>query len=426
MPNNVELKLPDWRSDELSYDEILEKYPTVSPFVILKADILRRGFILTEIAKEHFDDSVYINAINNSEKDFGAVITSESKAPVGLILRDGTAIGCSTNQNEGIRDPYVIDYDNGKFVITDLGKTVEDVDFWRKPDYYGKYTSKGNLMESVLTARPRRLDVFSANKYCNFWGRGEGCKFCSLGPAARFYRNNPEAALADPDEIEEAVVEALKQKGRFTTICTTAGSITSGDKLFDDEVKMYSEIYSRIRRHFKGDELRFQYVASAFDKEQLIRLKEATGNIAFTTNLEVPTAELFEWICPGKAKDVGFEGWKQRLYDAVEVLGKGNVNTQIVAGADLVQPNGFKTEDESVDAILKLTEELAQHDVGVVANVWGVVSTIIFKNFYPPSLEYYTKVFSGINDIQQKYDILTYFDDYKRCGTHPSSDLLRD
>ena len=75
---------------------------------------------------------------------------------------------------------------------------------------------------------------------------------------------------------------------------------------------------------------------------------------------------------------------------------------------------------------MKLTEELAQHDVGVVANVWGVVSTIIFKNFYPPSLEYYTKVFSGINDIQQKYGILTYFDDYKRCGTHPSSDLLRD
>lgn len=420
-----ELKLPNWRNEELSYKEVVEKYPTVSPLVILKADLLRRGYILTEKAQEAFDDKVYINAGGTTQNEFGADRKTGEVSPRGLVLRDGAAIGASTANNFGIRDPYVIDYFDGKYWITDLGEVVEEVDFWRKPDYYGKLSSKGNPFESVLTARPRRLDVFSANKYCHFWGGGQGCKFCSLGPDARFYRDNPLAARVDPEEVEEAVVEALKQKGRYSMICTTAGSICTGEQVFDEEVELYSDIYSRIRRHLKGDDLKFQYVASAFSKEQLEKLKKATGNIAYTTNLEVPTKELFEWICPGKAKTIGWEGWKQRLYDAVEVLGKGNVNSQLVAGADLVQPNGFKTEDESVDAILAITEELAKHDVGVVANVWGVVPTIIFKNFYPPTLEYYTRVFKGINDIQQAYGIHTYFDDYLRCGTHPSSDLLR-
>lgn len=413
-----ELKLSDWRKKELSYDEVVKKYPRVSPFVILKTDLLIRGYVLTDEAAKHFDKNAYIVSPAPDK-------TGQNFSPKGLILRDGSAVGTGTARNFGIRDSYVIDYFDGKFWIMDDGKIVEETDFWRKPDFYGKLTSKGNPMESVLTARPRRLDIFNANKYCDFWGGGEGCKFCSIGPDSRFYRNNRKAALADPNEIEEAVVEAFKQKGRYTTFCTTAGSILAGEEMFDEEVDLYAEIYSRIRSHFKGDELRFQFCTSALTKKQLKRLKRETGHIAYTTNLEVPTKELFDWICPGKSRTVGFEEWKQRLYDAVEVYGKGNVNTQLVAGADLVQPNGFKTEDESIKAILEVTEELARHDVGLVANVWGVAPTIIFRNFYPPSLEYYVRVFQGINDIEEAYDIKMYFDDYTRCGTHPSSDLQR-
>ena len=419
----MELKLPNWRNEEASLDEVISRYPTLSPIIILKVDVLRRGYALNEKAKNAFKELSGNYQVIKHEDHFNRGTYIEG--PRGLVFRDGASIINPPDDNIGVRDPYIIDYADGKFWLTDEEKRVEEIDFWRKADYFGKLTSKGTPMEQILEARPHRLSVFSANKYCYFWGGGEGCKFCSIGPNSKYYRKNPKAALADPEEIEEAVVEAFRQKGRFTTICTTAGSILSGEELFDDEVQMYIDIYSRLRRHFSSEKLRFQYVASAFSKKQVERLQKETGNIAYTTNLEVPTKELFDWICPGKARVVGFEGWKQRLYNAVDVFGKGNVNSQLVAGADLVQPNGFRTEAESVAAILALTEELAKHGVGVVTNVWGVVPTIIFKNFYPPSLDYYAQVIKGVNEIQQAYDINMYFDDYKRCGTHPSSDLLR-
>lgn len=419
----MKLRLPDWREKETSLQEVIEKYPTVSPIIILKVDVIRRGYAFTDVAHQEFLRNKDVYQILKQEDPLHRGV--EIEGPNGLLFRDGTSIIFAGSNNIGIRDPYVIDFHDGKFWLTDEGKTVEEIDFWRKADYYGKFTSKGTPMEDLVEARPHRLSIFGANNYCYFWGEGEGCRFCQYGPKARFYRENPKAALGDPDEIEEVIVEALKERGRFNMICTTAGSILAGDKLFDEEVQMYIDIYSRIKKHFSSEEMKFQYVASGFDKEQLIRLKKYTGNIAYTTNLEVPTKELFDWICPGKARVVGFEGWKQRLYDAVDIFGKGNVNSQIVAGADLVQPNGFKTESESVAAILALTEELAKHGVGVVTNVWGVVPTIIFKNFYPPTLDYYVQVIKGVNEIAQAYDINMYFDDYKRCGTHPSSDLLR-
>lgn len=45
----------------------------------------------------------------------------------------------------------------------------------------------------------------------------------------------------------------------------------------------------------------------------------------YTTDIEVFDKEKFEWICPEKAKMLGYDEWKRRLTAAVDVFGKGNV-----------------------------------------------------------------------------------------------------
>ena len=48
-----------WREKELSIKEVIEKYPEVSPFVIIKTDAQRRGVTYTQKALERVDENVH-------------------------------------------------------------------------------------------------------------------------------------------------------------------------------------------------------------------------------------------------------------------------------------------------------------------------------------------------------------------------------
>lgn len=412
------LKLENWRKEEAGLEEVIEKYPDVSRFVILKTDVHLRGYVLSEKAFKKLDPSIY-------QTEARGVFGDKLNVPHGLILRDGTIIVGGYEYNLGIRDPYLIDVVDGRLVLTDQGKVLEEVEYWRKPDFFDKTTTKGTPMFEILGCRPQRLNM-NLNRHCHFWDTpGEGCKYCSIGAVAADDRRNNRSPLLDLDEIYETVKEALKQEGRFTSICATMGSILSGKELFDDEVDLYIRVMQKIQPLFTTKKIRIQLVATAYSKEQLERIRDHTGIFNYTSDLEVLNKELFEWICPGKARNVGYEGWKQRIYDAVDVFGKGQVNAGIIGGLELARPNGFKTEDEALASTLAEAEELAKHGVSTVNTVWTVGSNTMFAKQVPPSLEYYVRLAKGLNDIREAYDIPVYFDDYRRCGNHPGSDLAR-
>ena len=162
------LKLPNWRLEEPSFKEVAEKYPDVSPFVILKTDMSRRGYALTERARAVLNNGNYLTVRQEDALNPGTFADS----PRGIIFRDATSITVGPDVNIGIRDPYVIDEIDGQLYITDNGEIIEAVDFWRKPDFYDKVTSKGTPMSGIIGARPHRLDIINPNKYCHFWGAG--------------------------------------------------------------------------------------------------------------------------------------------------------------------------------------------------------------------------------------------------------------
>lgn len=415
------IRLKNWREEEASLEEVIAKYPDVSPLVILKTDVQRRGYLLSDEARKALDPAIHLTTAKGIFED------RAEDVPSGLILRDGTTIvsGYAEETNWNIRDPYLVDVKEGKLVLTDEGRIYEEVEYWRKPDYYDKVTSKGTPMWQVLSCRPQRITL-NVNRHCHFWDEaGGGCKYCAIGAVAAEDRRKHISPLSDDEDIVESVAEALKQEGRFTTFCSTAGSILSGEELFDDEVDLYMKVYQNLAPLFETKHIHAQLVASAYSKKQLERIRDNTGIFTYTSDLEVLNKELFEWICPGKAKYVGYEEWKRRLYDAVEVFGKGNVNTGIVGGVELAQPKGFKSEAEALEATLAEAEELGKHGVSVINCVWSVGDNTIFRNQVPPSLDYYVQLAKGLNDIREAHNIDVYFDDYRRCGNHPGSDLAR-
>lgn len=403
--------------NETTYFEACVKYPDVSPFVILKIDMQRRGFIMSQQAMHKINSQRY----QTKERTFSREL--QENYPVSFMLRDGTSVitrPCFNGSNE--LEPYVIDFRGKKFIVSMSGIEIDEIYLWEKPDFYEKYTSKGTPMWHIANARPQRLDI-NPFQYCDFWNYGKECRFCEI--VSTYNKVGEKPMFLDMMDIEETVAEALKEKGRYASVFLTGGCRVSGVRPFDDEVDLYIEVLRVIGKFFSTDKFPSQLIGAAYNQEQLRRLHDETGLMFYTSDIEVLNKELFAWICPGKNAFVGYEQWKLRLFQAVEIFGRGNVNTGIVGGVELALPNGFKEEERALEVTLTEARELFENGVSVVSCVWRIASGSLFARQTLPSLDYYIKLSKGLSLLRKKYGLYTGMDDYRRCGNHPDTDLDR-
>ncbi|MCR4642817.1 MAG: radical SAM protein [Lachnospiraceae bacterium] len=414
----------NWRSNELSLKEVTEKYPDFPKLIALKIDVDRRGIRFTDEAYKYVDPGFhYTQKVVVHKGEPGQKILD---IPQGFAFRDGT-VSCTdviTDQPRAYRDPYTLDVVEGKLRLVDNDEVLEEISFWEKPDFFGKKTSNGTLMESLVDVRPQRV-TFTPNPKCHFWDKpGNGCKYCSFHSETRGH----EITVGDEryfQDIFEVASEAVKQKGRFSQFHMVSGSDFSGEKPFDTEVNLYIKAMQSVGKAVKEKKVPFKLVASSFSKEQLKRLYEETPLTTYTTDLEVLNEEKFKWICPGKAEVVGYQRWKQSLYDAVEIFGRGNVDSGLVGGVELAQPYGFLTEEEALKAVLAEADEIASHGVSFAEIVWKTGKYSYFYKQKTPSLDYYVQLAQGLADVRRKYGLNIYTDDFRRCGNHPNTDLAR-
>jgi hypothetical protein len=408
----------------LSLSEVVQKYPDVPKLVALKIDVQRRGVHYTEEALRYVDPSkhqlrgTYI---------FGSRDAALTPVPESLVLRDGTTI--LTDPTPLDQHPYLVDWSDGRFVLRDGqddgNDVIDEVDLWPQPAYYDKTTSRGIPMKYVVTARPQRLNIFTSN-FCHFWANDKGCQFCDI--VTHLKQQKKEWGIPtrlDPADVEETLREALLEPGRFTSICLTSGSDTRGPELFEQEVDYYIETLQAVGRVFKTKRFPSQLIASAFNEKQLERLYRETGLTSYTSDLEVANERLFGWICPGKAERVGYQEWKRRLVAAVDIFGPGNVGTGLVGGVELAKPNGFTSEDDALKSTLDEAEDLASRGVTTVYIVWVPRPGSAFRDQTNPSLDYYVRLARGLHDLRVRYSLHADFDDYRRCGNHPDTDLSR-
>jgi len=411
----------EWRKKEPSLKEVQAKYSDLPKSWILKADIQRRGLNYTKAAIEKIDPNIHV--VNS---DAGSGFRNNlDYVPEGLIWKDGSYLVANFDFDENsVREPYTIDVVDDKIVVTDEGEVLEEVlGYWEKPDFYNKLASNGEPLNKYITSRPQRLDI-NVNRYCHFWDKpGDGCKYCPLTPT--YNSQGCKQEQYEHKYIREAFAEALKQKGRFTHVMLTGGSILSGKELLDDELESYIAILKILGEFFTTDRFPSQLIATAFNERQLERLRNETKLMTYTPDIEVLNAEKFDWICHGKSREIGYEEWKRRIYKAVDIFGKGNVSSGMVLGVELATPNGFKSEDDAFDAIITEAEEIISHGVALAANIWRPAPKSVLQGQKSPSLDYFVKVYREFDRLQRKYCPNPYTDDFRRCGAHIGLDLMR-
>ncbi|MBI4823052.1 MAG: radical SAM protein [Nitrospirae bacterium] len=408
---------------ELGFGEVVEKYPDFPRLLIRKLDAELRGVSLTKRALERAKEE---GSLYDASEDLG----QKTPRPVlgGALFRDGSwVLGMEPmylqfpQEYERRGSSYTIDAINDGLWLLDGGEPVEEVFFVPYPEYFGKKTSRGTPMLKVVSARlPGLLFVYLYNR-CHFWLEKKPCKYCSF--PTRVLRKKHGYTQGCLDDLYETMNEALKEEGKWMNIVLLAGSDPTGNSPYDNEVDEYVKVLTTLRKSFGTEKVYAKMVASAFSREQLLRLKEA-GATTYQPHIEVWDEKLFEWMCPGKAKYFGRQYWIDSALSAVEIFGRGYVCTQFVGGVELTQPYGFKTIDEALESTLEGAEFFARHGVGPIAIIHRLEKGSVFyrEKQKPAPLEYYVRLMKGISDIHRKYDLSVDFNNY-RC--HPTGDLDR-
>lgn len=410
----------DNKAPQLTRAEVVAKYPHLPALIILKTDVQRRGVYYSDRALSVLDEERH--SVTGTHI-FGSRDGRIAPRPESLLLRDGSSIITTPTPLE--TNPYLVDLLDGKPFLFDHGEPVEEVEYWPAPAYYGKHNAAGILMRNIVSARPQRL-IINPYRYCTFWNNDKGCSFCDIVPQLKKGKEKLQIPTKlDPVQVAEVVAEALKEPGRFSALFLTAGSILTGAQPFDDEVDTYLAVFREVGKLFRTKKFPSQLIGTALSERQLERLYNETGLMSYTADIEVLDEEQFQRHCPGKAEWIGYREWKRRLVRAVDIFGPGRVNTGLVAGVELTAPGGFRSEDEALARTLDEAEDLASQGVSTVFIVWSPRPGTPIGDQKNASLEYYVRLAEGLHNLRVKYRLPIDFDDYRRCGNHPDTDLSR-
>ena len=120
-------------------------------------------------------------------------------------------------------------------------------------------------------------------------------------------------------------------------------------------------------------------------------MKEAGVDIHHA-NMEVWDKRMFEIICPGKARQVGWDEWVKRLIDSVDVFGVCNVNPNFVVGVEMAQPWGFKDVDEAVASTTKGFDFLMSNGVVPRVTPWLIEPLSNLGGHPQLPLDYFLKI----------------------------------
>ena len=408
-------------------EQYIAKYPDVPPEVILKEDLLRQGMRLTpaamEAAKGCRAQAYYLFSYNISEhKEMGDVSTT---APEDIIFSGGPYGLRRTNVRVvlNLHSPYFMDVIDGKTIICEDGVPLAEATYPTPPEYYGRKFADGMKYEQVIPLLYNSYGFITTFRACHYWGAKEECKFCDINYNLRELRqltgdHVTADAIKDKDKVVE-VLAAMTQEPdpakRIVTIIMTGGSIVRKVQGGPDNAADFNIPYVAAIRERIGRRIPIVMITESQPMENIRRFKEA-GITCHNANLEVWDKRLFQLICPGKEKFIGYDLWVRRLLEAVDILGEGRVSPNMVSGLEMSEPWGFRTVKEAVASVREGFEYLMSHGVVPHLDTWCIEPGTQLADNVPPPLDFLIQADIAWYETWRKYK-LPPFEGYGPMGS---------
>ncbi len=201
------------------------------------------------------------------------------------------------------------------------GRRVARVSFVRSPRFYELSTAEGIPYFKLATLHARDTLATTVLQHCVRYGnRASACQFCAIGQSLAA---GGTVAKKTPRQLAEVAEAAVRLDGVRHMVLTT-GTPPSEDR----GARVLAECAQAITRAVDLP-LQGQCEPPA-DFAWFARMREA-GIATLGMHLEVVTEDVRRRIMPGKA-EVAVETYLDAFARAVEVFGRGQVTTYILAG----------------------------------------------------------------------------------------------
>lgn len=380
-----------------------KQFPDVHPHIILKAELNRQGQNFTKAAKEAFQkrDDICWKGYHFFSYDMQETVYYSAHIPVTFNLEDGTCVYTRTN----VESPYSIDHADGRFFITEKGEIIADnLRFPPKPRWYDMKLDDGTPMAAIVNAFCGEQMFVTFNKYCEFWNTHDECLFCDINAQMRGQIDSKQEAVVarkEPEVITEVLKTARSLEPQYWILYISGGTILSKYR-GQTELEFNITRLNAVKRGLGGVWLPAALQIAAQDDEGW-RVLHETGVPCIEPNIEVWGKGLFEWLCPGKAKFIGWDNWIKRTIRAVDFWGESLINPNFVLGVEMAQPHGFRDVKSAVKNFAEGMDFLMDHGVVPRYAYWTIEPKSALAGNPMVPLEFFIEAEKAYTEIRWKH-----------------------
>ena len=295
--------------------------------------------------------------------------------------------GYSTRGHFARWTPYSLVIKDARPVLYDDGERIGEITFNKGNPVSEKLLSTGEKVRDITNVTAQGgLHVMYSNE-CSLKDLGEDCLYCAFNERAKDGARN-KVLLKSPRQVAEAY-DIARRAGAANHFRITGGFVPERRELeyYLDVADAIKETYSS----FYGCAV----VGAPADLSVLSKYKEA-GFANVSTNIEVWDKNIFAAMCPGKEKrNGGWQHWVDALEYSVELFGRGNVHSAIVAGL------------EPLESTLEGIEYLASKGVVCHFSAFRPEKGTPLEGYRSPSSEWHWELLDKATDIFRRYGFTT-------------------
>ncbi len=266
------------------------------------------------------------------------------------------------------------------------------VEYEKRPRYYDQKTSTGVRMGAIGPHRLQRQVLFEYSAFCRYFSDKTQCLYCGIvGEKLGHNTHYKKYFAVSPGEIAE-VARAAYQEQDVRELQITGGVMPE-----QCEFDYILEVGHAIKEALDCSIIEgSQAVMVPPQQLKQIDALKAAGWQGVSFNLEIWDERLWPGIVPGKAATLSRERWIESLCYAVEVFGKGNVSSVLVAG---LEPK--RTHWQGV-------EWLAQHGIYGVPIPWKPSPGSPLEGHQTPTTAWHLEVTARDLDIWEAHEFSPY------------------
>ena len=402
------------RQDKL--ERWFRDYWDVPREVIVKEDLLNLGVEFSEAAlleaKGYRRKSYYLFSYNRAS--FDEMQKGEARrAPEEIRISGGIYDLRPTvvSVRVAASSPYRVDKtEDGNLVLLEGDVVLADVAYKPEPSWYNRALPSGaKYGEVVADIGWGERTVSMVMGHCQMWDEGDQCLYCDLVANVDAIKSMgwPYTIRKRPEDVADVFYAIFHEHDENELppvgIQLTGGSFIDQQAGHIEDTDFYLDYVTAIKERV-GNKWPLTQQTAALDEPSARKLRDG-GVDVHHANIEVINKELFNVICPGKAKFVGYDEWIRRVVASVDMFGEGNVLPSVGAGVEMSQPYGFNTVEEAVVSMTEGMDYLMERGVIPRLNHWCIEPLSALGNNSPPPLDYFIQVDRAWYELYVKHKL---------------------